>query len=139
MSEQTDNSVPPIPLAFLLCDQVVVDAQTGKKTLVGIFDRIIVGKCPAKHSPCTLFFRGGDCEGRLGISVKYLKSDTQELLAEAAAEAEVAKRGDLELTMMLPPIDIPSPGKYEFQLYINGRYIQRVRFTVTERTSKEAE
>ena len=138
MNDYKEDFVPPVPMAFLLCDQVIEDGQTGKKTLVGVFNKILATTFPAQHKPCALYFRGADCQGKLDILVKYVDCDTQNVLAEATANMDAVERGDVEFIMVLPPIPIPKPGQYEFQLYMNGRYMQRLRF-VAERLLQEEE
>ena len=41
-----DNVNSAIPLALLVCDTVITDAMTGKKTLVGIFNALGATKFP---------------------------------------------------------------------------------------------
>jgi len=40
MPDQTPKGPIPVLMAMLLCDMVITDPDTGKKTLVGIFDRL---------------------------------------------------------------------------------------------------
>lgn len=128
MADEQQISVPPVPIAFLLCDAVITDATTGKKTLVGVFRRIWSTQFPANHPSCALYFLGGDAEGEFQISVQYVKEDTQEVLAEAKATLRNETRGALEFSIGLPPIPIPGPGAYEFRLFMNEQYVHRIRF-----------
>jgi len=41
----------PIVLSIVLCDQVIEDKRTNKKSLIGVFNDIITGRLPTKH-PC---------------------------------------------------------------------------------------
>lgn len=46
------SPIIPVLVAMLVCDVAVADPSTGKKNLIGIFNRVNVGK----HSP-----RSGGC------------------------------------------------------------------------------
>lgn len=129
------SSLPvPVPLAFLLCDQVITDADTKKKTLVGVFDRIWVNKFPTEHLGAALYARLIGAEGDYDIRVEYVQVDSQSILAEGTARMQVEDRHmPAEFSMVLPPLPIPSPGGYEFRLWMNERYIQRVSFIVAQR------
>ena len=59
-----DMSEPPIPslLAMLICDQIIVDEQTKKKSLIGIFDNINSLAFPASVN-CAIYAKMADAEG----------------------------------------------------------------------------
>ncbi len=137
MSEPAEASIPPITETLLLCDQVITDETTKKKTLVGVFDRIWVSKFPAKHAPAALYIRLFDAQGDCDIRVEYVKVDEDKVLGQVTGTLQSSKRHTtVELGIPLPPIDIPTPGMYEFRLYLNGRYAHKVRF-IAEQMSAE--
>jgi len=133
MAEPENTSIPPITQTFLLCDQVITDEATKKKTLVGVFDRIWVSQFPAKHSPAALYIRLFDAQGDCDIRVDYVKADDQRMLGNVTGKMQSVKRHTtVEFAIALPPIDIPSPGEYEFRLWINDHYAHRVRFVAEQ-------
>jgi hypothetical protein len=127
---QHRESIPPIPVAFLLCDQVITDEATKKKTLVGVFDRVWATRFPTEHRPVALYARLYDAEGEHEVRVEYVKVGEEKVLAEAKGTLRVHDRKrPVEFVITLPAIPIPEPGKYEFRLWVSGRYVQRVIFT----------
>ncbi len=137
MSELEEKlSVPPIPIAFLVCDQVITDEATKKKTLVGVFDHIMVKQFPARHGPVALYARMFDSEGVHDCKVDYIKVDSQETLGNATGQIQVKSRNrSFEFSLNLPGIELPAPGEYEFRLYIDSRMMQRARLTAIEMKS----
>jgi len=134
MSE-LDNAppMPPVPMAFLICDQVITDEATKKKTLVGVFDHIMVKQFPARHGPVALYARLFDSEGTHECGVDYIRTDTQEVLGNAKGQINVRSRNkSFEFSLNLPAIEIPEPGEYEFRLYLDNRMMHRARLTVLE-------
>ena len=78
-----DSGLPnPVPVAFLLCDQIPIDAATKKKTIVGVFDRIWARQFPAGHGPISLFIRVIDCEGEYSVRIEYVQVSNQSVLAK---------------------------------------------------------
>ncbi len=125
-----ETAIPPIPLAFLLCDQVITDAATKKKTVVGIFDRIWVSKFPTEHKPVALYARMYDAVGEHEVKVEYVKVSDETVLAQATGKLHVQDRHKpVEFAISFSAIPIPEPGEYEFRLWVGNRYVQRVRFT----------
>jgi len=130
MAEEQEALIPPIPVAFLLCDQVITDEVTKKKTLVGVFDRIWVSKFPTEHKPIALYARLFDAEGEYEVRVEYVKVADESVLSRATGKLRVRDRHKpVEFALTLPSIPIPEPGEYEFRLWVGNRYVQRVAFT----------
>ncbi len=131
-----ETNVPPIPMAFLICDQVITDETTKKKTVVGIFDRIWVGKFPTIHHPIAVYVRFFDAEGTFEVKVQYVRVTDENVLAEAKMTMNVPQRKAVgEFSIAFPPIPIPEPGEYEFRLWLNNRYVQKVGFAALQNPS----
>ncbi len=45
----------PMGLALLVCDTIIQDKQTNKRTLVGLFDRLFTAKLPCVHPNLSIF------------------------------------------------------------------------------------
>jgi hypothetical protein len=128
----------PYPLAILLCDQIIVDERSKKKTLVGVFDTVYAKQFPATHRRLSVYVRLTDAEGQYQLRMDYVQIKTDKLLghAEIPAVSLPDRLKTHELVMEFPPIKIPEAGDYEFRLWANNRYIGRARFTAIE-ISKE--
>lgn len=124
----------PVSIAFLICDQVIVDRDSNKKTIVGVFDRINVRQFPTMYAPLSLYARVIDAEGEYDVRIDYVKVADEAALARIEAKAVARDRhAPAEFSFRLPPIPIPSAGEYEFRLWMNGRYIHRVKFNAVQR------
>jgi hypothetical protein len=49
-----DNEIP-MGLALLLCDTIIQDKQTNKRSLIGLFDRLYTKKLPCVHPSLAIF------------------------------------------------------------------------------------
>ena len=137
--QENGHDVPtPVPVAFLLCDQIIVEAGSGKKTIVGVFDRIGVHQFPATHSPAWLYIRVIDCEGEYKHRIEYVQVSTQKTLAQANGTATSNNRHIYtEFVLSCPPLPLPEPGEYEFRLWLNDKFISRARVTAHMRSEME--
>ena len=130
----------PVPsvLAVLICDSVIIDSQTKKQSVIGIFDQV--------HSPNAPFFqrlgfyaRITDAEGeyKFTIRVVYL-GDEEEVVGGLETETAVAsdRLGILNLALNLPPLPFPKFGRYEFQLFANEVFIGRAVLTAVKQEVK---
>lgn len=124
MQEQRPlSAVVPALVAALVCDVAVADPSTGKKTLVGIFDRVNVGKFPTTR-PMSLYMKVTDAEGYYETEARYVQVSSGKVLAEAKGEMHSNNRlTSLDLHIQFPPLPIPEAGRYEFQVWANSMFL----------------
>lgn len=121
--EQTPSSIVPILVAVLVCDIAIADPSTGKKNLIGIFDRIDVGKFPTQRQ-MSVYIKLADAEGFYKIEVRYVETTSGEVLAKAEGEARIQDRLiSYSLYINFPPLQICREGRYEFQIWANEAYL----------------
>lgn len=134
MPETTEGVLTPFPLALLLCDSVIVDEQSKKKTLVGVFDRVLAKQFPARHRPVTIYVRLTDAEGRYNFRIDYIQARTDKVLAQGKITGvDIPNRSRVHEIILRPlPVPIPEPGEYEFRLWANDRYVAQVKFVAEQ-------
>lgn len=120
---------PPIPsvVAMLVCDTVVTEAHTNKKTLVGVFDKWRVPEIPGLIGPFWVYTKLIDGVGKYVFKLRFVFLDEEQTIAEAVTkEVEFLDRlAAAELPFPMPPIPVQKSGMYELQLYANDVYIGR--------------
>lgn len=126
--------MPTVPslLGLLLCDQVLIDQRTDKKTLVGLIDIVTTPKLPALRE-MGFYARLTDLEGSYDFSIRVVQlTDEERLIAEAQTPPTVVKdRLDIvEIVINLPLLALPDYGRYEFQLLASGVYLGRALLKV---------
>ena len=124
MSQQKVLSqVAPFLIAALICDVAVADPGTGKKSLIGIFDRVIVGKFPTQHS-MSLYLKMTDAEGYYPLEIEYVYVNTGELLAKVVGEMEAKDRTvSSDVHMPFQALPIPKAGRYEFRVKASNMFL----------------
>lgn len=117
------SKVIPVLVAVLVCDAAVADPTTGKKNLIGIFDRIWVRTFPTER-PVTVYVKLTDAEGLYKLEVRYIQVTTGNVLAGAVGEIVVPeRRRSVDALIEFPPLAIPDAGRYEFQVRANDVYL----------------
>ncbi len=134
--KQTLSKVVPYLLALLVCDSGTIDRNSGKKTLVGIFDRIIAGEFPTSRW-LSVYFRLTDAQGKYIFKTQYAQVKSGNILAEAETKdaLTIENRLDTFDSLMSFPMAllVPEPGQYEFRLYANDMFLGRIAINAVQR------
>ena len=136
--EKTPSSIaPPLLVAALVCDVAVADPSTGKKTLIGIFDRIVVKQFPTSRQ-MAVYLKVTDAIGTYNLSIKYVRTETDEVLGEVKGQLGASDpRRSQDLSVQLPPVPIPAAGRYEFRVFADSVYIGAAFVDAVERAAVE--
>lgn len=118
------SKVVPVLLAAIVCDVAVADPSTGKKNLIGIFDKINVGGDFPTSRPMSLYVKLTDADGYYQTEVKYVQVNSGKTMAEAKGELQANnKLASPEILIRFPPLPIPEEGRYEFQIWANNTFL----------------
>ncbi len=122
-------SVPKVN-ALLICDQVIVDKYTGKKTLVGIFENINAKKYPVQHPSISVYASLTDAQGPYRIKVAIQDLQTGNELGEALIpEIHLNDRlATNEIIMNLQGLRFDHEGKYALNFSANDELIATKTF-----------
>ena len=89
MAENVQDVPPPVLLAALICDTVILDAMTGKATVVGIFDVINAPMYPVRHDRLFVFCQLTNGRGRVAIRTTLIDlEDDEKVICENTVPAE---------------------------------------------------
>lgn len=138
--ERDLSRVVPYLLAILVCDSATVDRNSGKKTLVGIFDRVVVRRFPTSRW-LSIYFRLTDAQGEYRFKVQYAQVNTGNILAEAETRQALTIESRLDtfdsLISFPMALSIPEAGQYEFRLYANDMFLGRIAINAVPRERQE--
>jgi hypothetical protein len=125
------GQVHPYVLATLLCDYIVVEEGSSKKSLIGIFERIFAQAFPVVHR-FGVYVKVVDAEGTYSLRVDYADISNDQVIERMdigtfRAEDRLAST-ELVINLIAP---IPAAGTYEFRIYANDLYLARATFTAS--------
>ena len=129
---------PPRPAlkSLLLCDQIIQEAGTQKKSLIGVFHNIQAPRFPCTHPSLALYANLTDAAGTYTIEIRIVHLDTGNDLAKATLPPlEWRDRlAPAEICLQMQLLRFPAPGKYEVQLIANGDLVGTRDFSVSQGT-----
>ncbi|HNA27471.1 MAG TPA: hypothetical protein PLI01_11760 [Nitrospira sp.] len=131
----TDSPTPSIQ-AFLVCDSVIEDSLTKKKSLIGLFTHLQAMTFPFQHHQLGLYFCMTDAEGTYHFDIDLMHVNTDQLVCRASLpDIVIGDRLQIaDFGINVPALLFPSPGRYEFRLRMNGRVIAQKDFSVIQVT-----
>ncbi|MEK7710548.1 MAG: hypothetical protein AAB341_01515 [Planctomycetota bacterium] len=129
----------PIVRAMLLAERVYTDVATGQHVIAGTFNEYTADTFPTEFAHrASVFMSVTEFDGKMPITLRFVDLQTNEVLHEAAPlVVESADRLlGCEMTWELPPFDIPHPGLYVFEAYVEEESIGSVRLIAHQRSSE---
>lgn len=129
----TDRPTPSIQ-AFLVCDSVIEDSLTKKKSLIGLFTHLQAMTFPFQHHQIGLYFCLTDAEGTDHFDIDLMHVNSDQLVCRASLpDIVIGDRLQIaDFGINVPALLFPSPGRYEFRLRMHGRVIAQKDFSVIQ-------
>ena len=124
----------PVCLSVMLCDQVIEDKRTGKKSLIGVFNEILVTNLPAKHDCMFLLLTLTNCRGANEIVIELSHDGEYDDEAIMQIKGQVQGRNPIDiidLIFELRGLPIAHVGKYTIDVRCattGNRLAQRLFF-----------
>jgi hypothetical protein len=126
--------IKPIIHAFLICDTIIIDSLTGKKSIIGAFTHLWAKAFPCHHPQIGVYFSLTDAEGLYNFEIQLLYLDKNLLVGKGPLPAiQIHDRlATHDFGLNIPYLLFPGPGRYEFRLYAEGHFITQKDFQVIQ-------
>lgn len=127
----------PIIHAFLICDTIIIDSLTGKKSIIGAFTHLWARTFPCQHPQVGVYFSLTDAEGQYAFDIHLVYLDKDQMVGKGSLPPiNIASRLTThDFGVNIPTLVFPAPGRYEFRLYANGSFITQKDFHVIQQES----
>jgi hypothetical protein len=118
--------------AFLLCDTIIHEQGTGKKSLIGIFEQLHSPRFPFRAPRLSVYSNLADAHGTYELTLRLVRLRDGKILIDAKGmRVSIADPLTVsELAVNLEGIPFEEAGKYEFALYANDQFLQSKPFRV---------
>jgi uncharacterized protein YegP (UPF0339 family) len=132
MASRRDS--PPVLDGILLCDQIIEDRLTGKRTLVGIFEEIVAPKFPCIHPSLWIYSAVSDAEGEYEFELRLLDGESLSLIGlSRTGKIRIANRLQrTQIQIRMDGLPLAKGGQYVFQILANGELIAEKPFYARE-------
>lgn len=123
----------PHHLAMVICDSVIEDKVTGKKSLIGIFNNIHASNAPCIHPRLNVFVALTEGHGAYKMLLRCLKvGDELEILKMEGDLSFSDPRQIVEFNCEIAGLSFPSYGDYRFEILFDGIPIVARKFQVSQ-------
>jgi hypothetical protein len=129
----TPERAHPSLNAMLLCDLTIREHGSGKISLIGVFENISAARFPVVHRALSVYAKLTDAEGDYTIRLELMRLEDSHVVAQGTLKATFADRMTPgELIFNLENLGLEKPGRYEFRLYADERFVAGKSFTVIQ-------
>jgi len=133
MSDQAPIALPAL-VSLLICDQVIDDKLTNKKTAVGLFNTVLVPRLPTVIQQMTVLASLTEIETRVTLELRLVRDADNEVLFHTHGPVEApSPLATVDLVFSLHGVRIAAAGQYAFEMLCAGEVLGRRRFQVLSR------
>ncbi|MBU9888892.1 MAG: hypothetical protein KTQ49_03355 [Candidatus Omnitrophica bacterium] len=127
----------PVPKAnaMLICDYVITERVTNKKSLIGIFENIGAVVFPCTHFAMSVYIKLTDAQGGYHFRLELVDLQTDTTIGKSEMPEEVQVPSPLlahELVFNLRGVRFMHPGEYEFRIFANDKIFGQKKFVVEQ-------
>ena len=123
----------PIGLAIVICDQIIEDKLTNKKSLIGIFNQIGAGQFPCRHPRLAVFVSLTEGRGSSTARLRITHDESNQSVADINGQITFPDiHSVVELNFDLVGLTFPQPGLYSIEFYCDDALVLERRFHVMQ-------
>lgn len=122
--------------AMLICDYVITEQNTNKKSLIGIFENINAGKFPCIHHALSVYIKMTEGQGVYRFRLELIDLRSDKVVGKGEIPKDIHITSPLtahELVFNLRSIKFEHPGEYEFRIFGNDKIFGQKTFIVSEK------
>jgi hypothetical protein len=124
--------VAPSGLAIVVCDQIIEDKHTSKKSLIGIFNNIASQQFPCRHPQVCVFISLTEGRGQYSARLRIANEETDAVVADVSGQLQFPDvHAVVELVFNLVGLVFPNPGLYAIEFYCDDTLVLERRFHVS--------
>ena len=129
MSEQ--NPVVPTLVSILICDQVIDDRMTNKKSAIGLFNAIVAQSLPSQIQHMAVMVTLTEVTGKTPLEIRLVRDSDNAVILQTQGHVESPNPlGMIDLVFNLQGVAIQTAGPYAYEVLSGGEPLGRRRFSV---------
>lgn len=123
----------PVGLAMVICDQIIEDKLTSKKSLIGIFSSIGTNQFPCRHPHLSVFVSLTEGHGETAAKLCIIHDETEKVVSEISGQIKFPDMNAVvDLNFNLVGMEFPTPGLYSIEFYCDDALVLERRFHVLQ-------
>ena len=114
----------PMGLALVICDTIIEDKTTGKKSLIGIFDRIQAATFPCTHPAMSIFVSLTGGRGKYPCEIVCRHGESSVMAFSAKGNIAMRDPGQVvDLLFQVKGVHFAQPGTYTVHFMVDEMLI----------------
>jgi hypothetical protein len=129
------TSPTPKANAMLICDYVITERGTNKKSLIGVFENIGAATFPCTHFAMSVYIKLTDAQGGYNFRLELVDLQSDVMIGKSEMPEEVRVPSPLdahELVFNLRGVRFMHAGKYEFRIFANDKIFGQKKLVVEQ-------
>ena len=129
------TSPTPKANAMLICDYVITERGTNKKSLIGVFENIGAATFPCTHFAMSVYIKLTDAQGGYHFRLELVDLQSDAMIGKSEMPEEVRVPSPLdahELVFNLRGVRFMHAGKYEFRIFANDKIFGQKKLVVEQ-------
>ena len=127
--------MPPSPSikAILICDQIIQEHVTGKKSLIGIFENIHIAKFPVSWPRIAVYINLTGAHGKYAMEIRLIDAENKQIGTVKPPEVEIdSPLRTCEFALHVNNVRFAKAGQYAFQILANDELLATKIFNVQQ-------
>ncbi len=128
---ETPSAAPPSVVSMLICDQVIDDKITNKKSAIGLFNMILVPRVPTTIPNLSVLASVTEISGRRDLQLRLIREHDNAVIFETHGPiAAPDPLTTVDLVFGIQGLRLDRDGPHAFELCYEGEILSRRRFRV---------
>ncbi len=130
MSEHPSIAVPTM-VSLLVCDQVIDDKLSNKKSAIGLFNTVLVPSVPTRLHRLAVMATLTEISGRTPLRLRLMRDEDNRVLMQTNGHVDAPNPlAMVDLVFVMQGVPVEKAGQYAFELLSGGELLGRRRFHV---------
>ncbi len=122
----------PTMVSLIVCDQVIDDRLTNKKSAIGLFNRIMTRSEPITIPSMTVMASLTEITGQADVELRLVRdSDNESIFSTQGTIQSPSPLSVVDLVFNMQGLSLPTSGQYGFELWSETEMLGRRRFHVS--------
>lgn len=136
----TDGSgvSPPSVVSLIVCDQILDDRLSNKKSAIGLFNTILVSTLPVRVPPISVMAAVTSIRGRVDLELRLVRdADDLVVLSTSGAIEAASPLATVDLVFTLQNIQFPTAGQYAFEILAGAALLSRRKLHIVHKLPEQ--
>ncbi len=130
MSDHPSVAAPTL-VSLLVCDQVIDDRLSNKKSAIGLFNTVLVPSLPTRIHQLAVMATLTEITGRTPLQLRLMRDEDDSIMMQTRGHVDAPNPlAMVDLVFAMQGVPVAKAGQYAFELLSEGELLGRRRFQV---------